>query len=529
MKKERNTFLLVCSMVLIAACLMSLFSGVKGINDVMNIKEYKTEQKDEGLKAIDTAISGINQLKENEKTYLTGVGTYTSGLSAYAAGQQQLADAAAKLSQGEADYAAGKSKLDAGKAQYAAGKAQLDANTDAYNQGKQKLAMAEALAGAGEALGVGDPLGLNDKITDGKAQLKQYEDGQQQLAAAEKQIATGEQSLAQGKQTLTNGYAQYNAGVDKLNQASSQLASGRAKLSVFEDGMAQLADGMETLMNTEAIVAHDGVTVVVPGVADRLPDDFSYWALNDDGSIKTVNGCQYLNLDNCMKVCKAGQDFIADQGDSVTAELTGRVLLYFASFVVCLLGAIAGIMGADAAFAPKRIERTAFLGMACAILAVGANVYGFIGHYTGYTYPLDDGSYSGNLQFYSLIALAAAALVFSVAAYSALSNYKDTLAAAGAAGNTAAGSADGEPVGAVEASSDDIVVDSDAGDTVVTAQAPAAEAAPAVTVADTAIEDAPAGAGNREKLHNLEREEAELKQMLSSLTSKINDLKHQEI
>lgn len=90
--------------------------------------------------------------------------------------------------------------------------------------------------------------------------------------------------------------------------------------------MAQLAAGMETLMTTPAIIGHDG-TVEVESIASRLGDDFSYWALNDDGSVKTVNGCQYLNLDNCLKVCTAGQEFIADQGDSVTAELTGRIFL----------------------------------------------------------------------------------------------------------------------------------------------------------------------------------------------------------
>lgn len=59
--------------------------------------------------------------------------------------------------------------------------------------------------------------------------------------------------------------------------------------------------------------------------------------------------------------------------------------------MICLLGAIAGIKGADAAYAPKHLEGTTFMGMLVAILGLGANEHGLIGGYTGYTYPLKDG------------------------------------------------------------------------------------------------------------------------------------------
>ena len=68
------------------------------------------------------------------------------------------------------------------------------------------------------------------------------------------------------------------------------------------------------------------------------------------------------------------------------------------------------------------------MGMIVAILAIGANVYGLISHYAGYTYPLEDGSYSGNLQFIAAITIAAAAILFAVAAYSSLTAYKKGLA-----------------------------------------------------------------------------------------------------
>jgi hypothetical protein len=75
-------------------------------------------------------------------------------------------------------------------------------------------------------------------------------------------------------------------------------------------------------------------------------------------------------------------------------------------------------------------------------------------------------------------------------------------------------------------------VEADAADTVI--EDGAADAGDTVTIdtEDTAVESAPAEApakANSDKLHKLEREEAELKQMLASLTSKINDIKQQEV
>jgi X-X-X-Leu-X-X-Gly heptad repeat protein len=107
-------------------------------------------------------------------------------------------------------------------------------------------------------------------VEDGQAQIKQYEDGQQQLASAAQQLQEGQQSLASGKTTLVNGYSQYNAGVDQLNAGAAKLASGKAQLSVYEDGEDQVAAGLDTLIAQEPIMSHDGKTVVVESIASRL-------------------------------------------------------------------------------------------------------------------------------------------------------------------------------------------------------------------------------------------------------------------
>ena len=80
MKKVLLTIISVC---LIAASIFGLFAGVSSFSDIMNVKEYKEEDAKEGLEAIETLNDGLDQLQENEGTYLAGVDTYTAGLISY--------------------------------------------------------------------------------------------------------------------------------------------------------------------------------------------------------------------------------------------------------------------------------------------------------------------------------------------------------------------------------------------------------------------------------------------------------------
>ena len=90
------------------------------MKDVLNIKDYKTEDQESGLAQInDELLPGIQQLRENLDTYLDGVAQFEDGKAQVADGEAQLAAGAAQLADGEA--------------QLAAGKAELAANTDAYN------------------------------------------------------------------------------------------------------------------------------------------------------------------------------------------------------------------------------------------------------------------------------------------------------------------------------------------------------------------------------------------------------------
>lgn len=141
----KRVLLMVFSIILILACIFGLFACVAGVRDVLNIQEYKTADAAFARENLKTAEAGIAQLRENEQTYLTGVGAYTDGLNQYTKGKSDYAAGQATLAAGEKTLAEGYAAYEAGKKALAEGQAKIDANTQAYNEGKEKLAKIEPL------------------------------------------------------------------------------------------------------------------------------------------------------------------------------------------------------------------------------------------------------------------------------------------------------------------------------------------------------------------------------------------------
>ena len=487
----KRVLLMVCSICLVLACLFGLFACVAGMKDALNIQEYKQEDADHAREGIATARDGIKQLQENEDVYLNGVGTYEAGLielssgkSALNAGYKEYYAGKKALEEGKKAYAEGVKALEAGKKEYEAGKKKIAENTQAYNEGKEKLAkieplmpylnqyvqfrdgtiaklpgfdnaqawFAEKVRPIAEKAGLDIPEDVTDfpayiqqMVADGKAQLKQYEDGlaaleagkkqvaegeaklkeaEAQLAAGEKELAAGEAKLKAAEKELAAGKNKLAAGEKELAAGAAKLADGKASLEEFENGMALVDEYTMTCYKNEPIYRHNG-EMAVPGPEQRLGEDFSWYKLDDNGEVKTLrNGDPYLDLDQCLVVCKSFRESVADHVADVTHELYMRLGLYIALAVASLLGLIAGILGLCGK------GGAASLGVITAVLAVACNIFGACTRYYGYTYPLKDGTYSGTLQFIALIAFAVIAVVFAVAACSAKKKAKQEAAVA---------------------------------------------------------------------------------------------------
>ena len=233
------------------------------------------------------------------------------------------------------------------------------------------------------------PAYIQQMVADGKAQLKQYEDGLAALEAGKKQVAEGEAKLKEAEAQLAAGEKELAAGEAKLKAAEKELAAGKNKLAAGEKelaaGAAKLADGKASLEEFE-----NGMALV----------------------------------DEYTMTCYKNEPIYRHNGEMAVPGPEQRLGEDFALAVASLLGLIAGILGLCGK------GGAASLGVITAVLAVACNIFGACTRYYGYTYPLKDGTYSGTLQFIALIAFAVIAVVFAVAACSAKKKAKQEAAVA---------------------------------------------------------------------------------------------------
>ena len=548
----KRVLLMVCSICLVLACLFGLFACVAGMKDALNIQEYKQEDADHAREGIAAAREGIKQLQENEDVYLNGVGTYEAGLiqlssgkSALNAGYKEYYAGKKALEEGKKAYAEGVKALEAGKKEYEAGKKKIAENTQAYNEGKEKLAKIEPLMpylnqyvqfrdgtiaklpgfdsaqawfvktvrpiAAKLGITIPDdvtdfPAFMNKMVADGKAQLKEYEDGVAKLAEAEKTIAAGEKKLAAaekeiaaGEKKLADAEKQLAAGEKKLATGKNELANGDKKLKVYEGGQEQLAAGMQQLLDEMVPCTTRSGKQTVPGLKELLGDDFSIWVLNDKGEVKVQRGCQFVDLDNCSKLCDEAEHYLELQEADIKSELYPRIAMNVMMALAAIIGIVSGIVAIVGAVTGSK--KTGFIGgIITAVLAVAANIVGIVVGYTDFVYQtreLVDGvkeyTYSGDLQLYALIVLAVVAVIFTIVAGLARSAAKKAETETVAQANQAAAA------GAAAA---------------VAAAAAPAEAAPVETAP---VEAAPTA--ESEKLAELEAENAALKEMVAKLAA----------
>ncbi|MDO4811658.1 MAG: hypothetical protein Q3985_06965, partial [Eubacteriales bacterium] len=182
--------------------------------------------------------------------------------------------------------------------------------------------------------------------------------GESELAEAKKLLAANDAKLEAAGEELSAGYAEYNNGKAELAAGAEDLASGKKEL---EDGAKKLADGLDKLGEYEGGVKQvvEGLDLVLatetyrntkneamlPGIADRLGEDFTYWKMDDKGEVVIMNGGQYLDLDKAMQVVDAGRAFLDEASQLVAVELTSRAVAAIALLIAAVIGIVAAILG----------------------------------------------------------------------------------------------------------------------------------------------------------------------------------------
>ena len=188
-------------------------------------------------------------------------------------------------------------------------------------------------------------------------------------------------------------------------------------------------------MNNEG----NGDKKMCPSVADilkeRYGDNFSIWELDDNGEVRVVNGCQYLNLENCRAVGQAGKDYIeVYQTAAVTKEVMSRLGVVAAMLLASVLGLIAGLFGILSVIriSKGKIVTASVCGIISAVIAVAGNIIGMLTGYTGYTFACRYGEapdpvtyeFTGHTQFVAIVILAIVAILFAIIACVVSGAYK---------------------------------------------------------------------------------------------------------
>lgn len=474
------------SVLLALVSVIALIAGGIGLKNTLAIKSF-LEQTDTAaaIKELNTLKDGIGELAANEDAYFSGAKEYDSGLKDYKKGQKDLADGGVQLVQGKKDLVKGQKDYDDGVKQLAAGKKeladgakqiaagekelaegqkQIDDNTQAYNEGKEQLAQIEplmpyvdqyvefrdgnlkALPGFDNAqawfasvvkpvakqAGLDIPDDVNDlpgyvqnMVKDGKAQLKEYEDGvaqieagkkeladaKEQYAAGQKELAEGEKQLAAGKAQLDQGYRDYAKGQrdyadgqQQLADGAVQLKEGKASLAEFEDGVAQIKGGLKEVMALEPVYSYNKHQLRVASPSTKF-GKLDFTKLGTDGKpVLMHNGATYIDLAKAADVANASLQYVDDSSADATAELTSRILMNGVLLLAGLFGLIAGIL----AFLRGK---GSVLATITAVLSIAALVLGIKGHFFDYAYTLGSGAYTGTFASVMTIVMAVCAVL----------------------------------------------------------------------------------------------------------------------
>lgn len=282
------------SIILIIACLFSLYTSIISARDSLSAKEYWEEEGDRALSDIKRLEDGIGQLRENQKAYLEGVETFEEGLATYAEGKKTVEEGAATLANGQAKYnenaaaleAAHKTynekvaALEAGKKEIEEGKKMLAENEQTYLEGKETLSKVEPIYNL--------VMPLYSAYLAAKAEYdKAVESGDLITAARLAPGVTAAEGLV-SQELMGTGYS--------LSSLIAEVQAGKAKIKEYEDGLAKVQAGEKTIAESEAALAEAGAALAAKDgqLADAKNTLYAGYASYEDGKKQLEEGAAQL-------------------------------------------------------------------------------------------------------------------------------------------------------------------------------------------------------------------------------------------
>ena len=433
----KRTLLMIMSILLAASSVFGIIAAGRGSDELSDIMRFKRGQKADIIDFVDVLDKRVADLRkaeenrtEDEKDYTESVVTDQKGNEQLSQGTQEYNAGAAKIAAGQAEYDAaekqyneklaeyqaaekrlseGEAQLNDAKAQRDAAQAQLDAATPAYQQAQQLFAFIDKHP----ALQIAESILRNFGFTsleEARAAMKEYEDGQAQLAEANSQIAAAEQEINNGKTQLAAAKTQLDNGKTQLAAAKAQLDNGRAQLAVAKNqlsaGQQQLnenADRVDEVRETLKQIDNDEEAVKF-GVEELMKYDGIADLVTDTSDYESVS--------------QAARDFIDSDADKLNSELDVRQNLYNLLRIISIVGVIAGVIGVLASLKPNRTRIYAATGAAgiAAVASLALNIYGLSNDYRSFAYALEDGSGNGQMQLIAMLVLLAVSVIAAIVA-----------------------------------------------------------------------------------------------------------------
>ena len=433
----KRTLLMIMSILLAASSVFGIIAAGRGSDELSDIMRFKRGQKADIIDFVDVLDKRVADLRkaeenrtEDEKDYTESVVTDQKGNEQLSQGTQEYNAGAAKIAAGQAEYDAaekqyneklaeyqaaekrlseGEAQLNDAKAQRDAAQAQLDAATPAYQQAQQLFAFIDKHPALQIAESILRGFGFTS-LEEARAAMKEYEDGQAQLAEANSQIAAAEQEINNGKTQLAAAKTQLDNGKTQLAAAKAQLDNGRAQLAVAKNqlsaGQQQLnenADRVDEVRETLKQIDNDEEAVKF-GVEELMKYDGIADLVTDTSDYESVS--------------QAARDFIDSDADKLNSELDVRQNLYNLLRIISIVGVIAGVIGVLASLKPNRTRIYAATGAAgiAAVASLALNIYGLSNDYRSFAYALEDGSGNGQMQLIAMLVLLAVSVIAAIVA-----------------------------------------------------------------------------------------------------------------
>ena len=433
----KRTLLMIMSILLAASSVFGIIAAGRGSDELSDIMRFKRGQKADIIDFVDVLDKRVADLRkaeenrtEDEKDYTESVVTDQKGNEQLSQGTQEYNAGAAKIAAGQAEYDAaekqyneklaeyqaaekrlseGEAQLNDAKAQRDAAQAKLDAATPAYQQAQQLFAFIDKHPALQIAESILRGFGFTS-LDEARAAMKEYEDGQAQLAEANAQISAAEQEINDGKAQLAAAKTQLDNGKTQLDAAKAQLDNGKAQLAVAKNqlsaGQQKLNDNVDKMNDLKETLTEqdDAEAAVKSGIAVLMENEGIAKLVSDESDYEAV--------------LQAARDYVEDDADKLNSELDVRQNLYNLLRIISIVGVIAGVIGVLASLKPNRTRiyaATGAVGIA-ALASLALNIYGLSNDYRSFAYALEDGSGNGQTQLIAMLVLLAVSVIAAIVA-----------------------------------------------------------------------------------------------------------------